>query len=183
MIDVGKPGAVILVDTNIIIELHRTGSWPALTGAYRVVTVEDCVTETQTGYQRRSPERLIHLNELKTSLSELGNVNEQDRTRLRVQISNLHLDRGEESLWAHALARSGKWFLCSPDKSSLRAGVRLQKRDHLVSTEELLERAGHRPLKRLRSQFTKQWMYQQTIEILLDEQRYQGRVTIENERF
>ena len=45
-----RPGAVVLVDTNVIIEAHRTAAWAALVGAYGVETVEDCVTETQTGY-------------------------------------------------------------------------------------------------------------------------------------
>ena len=44
------------VDTNVILEAHRTGFWRALTGGYAVETVEDCVTETQTGFQRRRPE-------------------------------------------------------------------------------------------------------------------------------
>jgi hypothetical protein len=43
----------VLVDTNVILESHRIGAWPALTGGYPVETVEDCVTETQTGFQRR----------------------------------------------------------------------------------------------------------------------------------
>ena len=59
-----KPGAVVLVDTNVIIEAHRTGTWAALAGAYAVETVEDCVTETQTGYQRRARERWIELGDL-----------------------------------------------------------------------------------------------------------------------
>ena len=45
-----RPGLVVLVDTNVIIEAHRTAAWAALIGAYGVETVEDCVTETQTGY-------------------------------------------------------------------------------------------------------------------------------------
>ena len=31
----------VLVDTNIILETHRTGSWRALAGGYRVETVEE----------------------------------------------------------------------------------------------------------------------------------------------
>ena len=52
-----KRQEVVLVDTNVIIEAHRTGAWAALAGAYAVETVEDCVTETQTGYQRRPREQ------------------------------------------------------------------------------------------------------------------------------
>ena len=59
-----RPGAVVLVDTNVIIEAHRTGTWAALAGAYAVETVEDCVTETQTGYQRRARERWIEVGVL-----------------------------------------------------------------------------------------------------------------------
>ena len=54
----------VLVDTNVILEDHRTGSWRALTGGYDVETVEDCVTETQTGFQRRQPRRLHRLTDL-----------------------------------------------------------------------------------------------------------------------
>ena len=49
----------VLVDTNAILECFRVGAWRALAGGYGVETVEDCVTETQTGYQRRRPEQQI----------------------------------------------------------------------------------------------------------------------------
>ena len=49
----------VLVDTNVILECWRVGAWRALTSGYRVETVEDCVIETQTGYQRRRPEQQI----------------------------------------------------------------------------------------------------------------------------
>ena len=48
----------VLVDTNVILECWRTESWRALTGGYSVETVDDCVMETQTGYQRRRVEQL-----------------------------------------------------------------------------------------------------------------------------
>jgi acetoin utilization deacetylase AcuC-like enzyme len=49
----------VLVDTNVILESHRIRAWASLAGGYRVETVEDCVTETQTGFQRRRPEQQI----------------------------------------------------------------------------------------------------------------------------
>ena len=60
--------APVLVDTNVIIESYRTGAWGALAGGYRVETVEDCVIETQTGFQRRRAEELIGVRELRASL-------------------------------------------------------------------------------------------------------------------
>lgn len=41
----------VLVDTNVILESYRVESWRALAGGYRVETVEECVMETQTGFQ------------------------------------------------------------------------------------------------------------------------------------
>jgi hypothetical protein len=49
----------VLVDTNVILECWRINAWRALAGGYREETVEDCVIETQTGYQRRRPEQQI----------------------------------------------------------------------------------------------------------------------------
>ena len=144
----------MLVDANVIIEAHRTGAWAALAGAYLVETVEDCVTETQTGYQRRMREQWIALGDLRRSLSAVHGVGDGQRAELAVRVGGIALDRGEESLWAHALGRTGTWFLCGPDRASLRVGVRLQARDRLVSMEELLERAGHRPRRALRSAYT-----------------------------
>ena len=43
----------VLVDTNVILESCRIGSRCALTRSYLVETVEDCVTERQTRFQRR----------------------------------------------------------------------------------------------------------------------------------
>ena len=61
------------VDTNVILETHRTGSWRALTGGYSVETVEDCVTETQTGFRRRRPEHRIDQAELRDRLADDAN--------------------------------------------------------------------------------------------------------------
>ncbi|MCY4563721.1 MAG: hypothetical protein OXE40_04485 [Gammaproteobacteria bacterium] len=76
--------ASVLVDTNTVIEAHRTGSWRALTGGYRVETVEDCVTETQTGYQRRRPEQRIDLVELRQRLAAVHSVEDLQRARLAI---------------------------------------------------------------------------------------------------
>ena len=51
----------VFVNTSVILECRRIGSRRAITGGYRVETVEDCVTETQTVFQRRRPERRIEV--------------------------------------------------------------------------------------------------------------------------
>ncbi len=116
------------------------------------------MTETQTGYQRRAREEWIEVRDLKKSLGAVHEVADQERAALAIRIGGIALDRGEESLWAHALGRTGEWFYCGPDRASLRAGVRLPMRDRLVSMEELLNRAGHRPRHALRPAYTRNWV-------------------------
>ena len=161
--------STILVDANTIIEAHRTGAWRALAGGYKVETVEDCVTETQTGFQRRRHEQTIDSGVLRGSLSSVRSISDMERAELAVKISDITLDLGEESLWAHALGRQDAWFLCGPDKASLRCGVRLGFRERLISLEELLDRVGHRPGVALRRQYTTKWLDKTLSEMVLAE--------------
>lgn len=147
----------VLVDTNVIFEAHRTASWRALTGGYRVESVEECVTETQTGYQRRRREQQIDEAELRDRLGAVAAVDDRARAGLAVRIGELALDDGEACLWAHALGRDDDWILCGPDRASLRCGVRLGFRERLVSLESLLEGVGHRPRVALRPAYSREW--------------------------
>ena len=161
--------APVLVDTNVIIESFRTRTWRALTGGYRVETVEDCVTETQTGFQRRRAEQLIEVRDLRASLGAEHAVDDRERAELAVRIHGIALDRGEESLWAHALGRDDSWLLCGPDKASLRCGIRLGFRERLVSLENLLEGAGRRTSIALKSHYTTGWLNRTVTELVLAE--------------
>lgn len=169
MIGSVRPGAVVLVDTNVIIEAHRTGAWAALAGAYGVETVEECVVETQTGYQRRPREQWIDVGDLEVSLAAVHKVADREHAELAVRVTDIALDRGEQALWAHALGRTGAWLLCGPDRASLRVGVRLRFRERMVSLEELLDRAGHRPRRVLRPAYTRKWMARVVSEMVVAE--------------
>ena len=151
-------GASVLVDTNTTIEAYRIRGWAALAGGWRVETVEDCVTETQTGFQRRHPEQSIAADELRVSLAAVHAVTNRERAELALRVENIALDLGEKSLWAHALGRSDRWVLCGPDKASLRCGIRLGFRERLVSLQELLTVVGHRPRAALKRHYTKKWL-------------------------
>lgn len=156
--EVARHHGPVLVDTNVILESHRIGSWRALTGGYRVETVEDCVTETQTGFQRRRPERRIDAGELRASLAAVHAVGDRERAELAIRVHDIILDRGEASLWAHTLHRDDAWVLCGPDKASLRFGVRMGCREWLVSLERLLDDVGYRPRSSLRTAYTRTWL-------------------------
>lgn len=157
--EVARHHGPVLVDTNVILESHRIGSWRALTGGYRVETVEDCVTETQTGFQRRRPEQQIDAGELRASLAAVHSVGDRERAELAIRVHDIIiLDRGEASLWAHALHRDDAWVLCGPDKASLRFGVRMGFRERLVSLERLLDDVGYRPTSSLRTAYSRRWL-------------------------
>jgi hypothetical protein len=148
----------LLIDTNVILECWRVGAWRALAGGYAVETVEDCMIETQTGFQRRRPEQRIDRAELQRSLARVHQVSQADLAAAIVRDETLgFLDRGEQSLWAHALTRNDAWLLCGPDKASLRLGIRLGFRERLVALERLLDDAGHRPRDPLRQNYTSRW--------------------------
>jgi hypothetical protein len=159
----------ILVDTNAILESFRVGSWRALTGGYGVETVEDCIIETQTGYQRRRPEQQIEEAALKLSLKAIHAVTDKERAIVAVSAPDIALDNGEKSLWAHALTRRDGWVLCGPDKASLRFGVRLGLRERLVALESLLSDAGHKPRERLKEAYTTKWLERVLSELFLSE--------------
>ncbi|MBR1197796.1 hypothetical protein JQ574_17510 [Bradyrhizobium sp. AUGA SZCCT0158] len=149
----------VLVDTNVILECWRVNAWNALSGGYGVETVEDCVIETQTGYQRRREEQRVEQAVLAASLRAVHKVGKAELAGvlLRDPLA-ANLDHGERSLWAHAVGRADAWVLCGPDKASLRFGVRLGLRDRLVALERLLSDAGHKAGSVLRENYTSKWL-------------------------
>lgn len=159
----------VLVDTNIILESWRVGAWRALAGGYAVETVEDCVTETQTGFQRRRPEQQIDANTLRASLTAIHTPGAREIAAAAVRAFDIALDSGERSLWAHALTRTDDWILCGPDKASLRFGIRLGHRDRLVALERLLQEAGYRPREPLKLAYTSKWLEKTLVELSFSE--------------
>jgi hypothetical protein len=155
MVDRSSP---VLADTNVILECWRVSAWRALASAYGVETVEDCVIETQTGFQRRRAEQQVDNAQLRASLRAIHQVGvkEQAAAAVRDPLFSF-LDPGERSLWAHALTRSDAWLLCGPDRASLRLGVRLGFRDRLIALETLLNDAGFQPKQHLRTNYTAKW--------------------------
>jgi hypothetical protein len=153
-----RHAGAVLVDTKVILECWRVSAWKALASGYGVETVEDCVIETQTGFQRRRAEQQVDNAQLRASLAAVHKVEARELAAAAVRDPLFaSLDLGERSLWAHALTRSDAWILCGPDKASLRFGVRLALRDRLVALETLLSEIGFRPKQSLRANYTARW--------------------------
>lgn len=148
----------VLVDTNVIIEAWRSDTWRALANGYAVETVEDCVVETQTGFQRRKPTQQIDNRQLRATLKAIHDVTDAHKAAAYIRDQQFSfLDAGEQALWAHTLTRKDGWILCGPDRASLRFGLRLGLRDRLVALELLLRDAGLKSAK-LRPAYTSKWL-------------------------
>jgi hypothetical protein len=148
----------LLVDTNVILEAFRTSSWKALTGGYSVETVEACVIETQTGYQRRRQEVQIEEADLRAKLAAVHKVTDAQRAEALIRGLGISLDPGELDIWAHAITRKDAWILCGPDTASMRFGIRIGCRNRLVSLEGLLRGVGFLAKGSLRANYTEKWL-------------------------
>jgi hypothetical protein len=159
---------IVLVDTNVILESWRVGAWAALANGYSVETVEECVMETQTGFQNRRTEQTVDRKVLLSSLSiPPHRVTDLQLAALTLSVPDVQLDPGERSLWAHALTRADLWVLCGPDKASLRVGVRLGLRDRMIALETLLDGVGHRARQPLKRAYTDKWLAQVLSELVV----------------
>lgn len=149
-----KPGQVILVDTNIIIEAVRVGCWSALTAHFRIETVAKCCEEARTGDLRRAGYVQVSEKDLQTRLTVHG-VSDIELANLALRDPDCsRLDDGERHLWAHGLGRNDEWLSCCCDHAAVNAAVRLGWQDRLVALEELANHAGAKAaLKNLKSQF------------------------------
>jgi hypothetical protein len=146
------------MDANSTIEAHRVGAWGALAARYRLVMVETCVDETQTGFQKRRPEETIDRAALVASLAEYHLDDLVRIMALQIDPSGVLLDAREMSLWAHAITRADDWLICGADEASMRFGFDRRKRDRLVSLGGLLADIGHRPAMPLRRNYEKAWL-------------------------
>lgn len=160
---------VVLIDTNVILEASRTGSFRTLSGAYQIETVEKCLEETQTGVQYRRRNIPVDIDELQNSLQKIHTPTNIERAKLSVDLGGLLLDEGEYMLWAHAYSRNDDWILCGPDKASLRCGVRLGLSDRLISLEKLLKAISFRTKIVLKKAYMTNWHESTMAQILLDE--------------
>lgn len=158
----------VLVDTNVIIESYRVGSFSALTGGYSIETVEDCVMETQTGRHNRTRACQIDEIELRFKLAAIYSVENDERANARIRVEDIEIDTGELSLWAHAIGRCDNWKFCGPDFASIRFGMRLGFGDHIMSLEKLLKDVGFREKIPLKEHYKQNWLVNARTKCRLD---------------
>lgn len=161
----------VLVDTNVIIEAVRTGTWNALTGAVHVETVEECRDEARRGDAIHPAYIPVSDADLKR-LRVVHAVSTRDRAEYLVADPEAtSMDPGERDLFAHvyhrAKAGDNVWVLCSSDKASIRAAIRIAISDQLKSLEAACKAVGARPTLPLRSQYQDLFLSKYRTEYLL----------------
>ncbi len=97
-----RPGQIVLVDTNVIIEAHRTGCWKGLTGYFAIHTVEKIVEETQTGYQNRDPEQTIDEAALRKACKHIANISDTQRVQFQIDHPKAALRENYSERWLSA---------------------------------------------------------------------------------
>lgn len=162
---------VVLVDTNVIIEAVRTGTWNALAGSLQVETVEECCAEARRGDATRSSYVTVQEEDL-GRLHAIHAISKHERaTYLLADPEAVGLDPGERDLFAHAYRRAtagdALWVLCSSDKAAIRAAVRIALADQLKSLEAACTAVGAQPKKVLKSHHQEIFLSKYRTEYLL----------------
>lgn len=153
-------GQRVLVDTNVIIEAHRTGCWTALTAHFAVETVDKIIEETQTGAQNRSPETHIDEAVLRSSLRHVAVITDEMRAQFHASFPSVALDPGERDLVVYAGSLSSKdlWMLNSPDMAAVRHAYSRGWLDRVVSLEAMNAQIKGRLGSGFRDNFTESWL-------------------------
>ena len=161
-----RRGQIVLVDTNVIIEAHRTKCWSSIAGWFRIETVGKCVEEAGTGGLHDPGYVTVDIAALRAAVT----VHSDDA--LRVAAAALRypdlggLDAGERELLAFAAQYDADWRAASPDKACLRVAYEMGLPDRFISLEEMVRAAGADARSQKR-QYTEKWLRRLRTQLLL----------------
>jgi hypothetical protein len=159
----------VLMDSNAIIEAHRTRCWTNLLAFYSIETVDMCARECASGTQQ------LHRNYVPVDTNALReNIATHKVTdAMRLQLvcrepTAADIDDGEKDLLAFAMTLPSDVFLiCSPDKACMKVAAKMGLLERLVSLQELANRVGRGKLNFKRN-YTEKWHQQQCSAIRLE---------------
>jgi hypothetical protein len=163
-------GSLVLVDTVAIKAAHALGCWNALRQAYQLETVETCLDEVTRVDSKGCQLVARKAAELRAEM-RIHPVNDTLRAQLLLTAGRRpDLDDGERDLLAHALTLGPKaWWLCGPDKATLKTLHRLNLLERMVSLESMGREVGHR-FGDLEVQYTEAWLKAKRTKLLLGEE-------------
>lgn len=155
-----RPRQRVLVDTNVVIEAHRTGCWNTIANYFSIETVDKVIEETQTGAQNRSPETLIDEVKLRASIHHVAKITDEMRAKFHEAFPSAILDPGERDLivYAGTLGAQEVWLLNSPDMAAVRHAHLRGWLDRLVSLEFMNSHLKGRLKTSLKDNYSEQWL-------------------------
>lgn len=158
-------GDIVLIDTNVIIESHRTGCWNQISNHFTFHTVAKVIEETQTGFQNRKPEESIDETLLRNSIQHIEVITDIQIIEFNIRSGHPALDLGERDLMIYAELISGNaWFLNSPDVASIRFAHNKGWLDRLVSLGAMTTCLKSRLKKNLAGNYTEPWLSERKLD-------------------
>lgn len=109
----------VLVDTNVIIEAHRTRCWKGISNRYQLETVKMCLDETQHGRGTRSNYIEVPLESVSDRVV-VHHLEEIERVTAALIPGFDVLDKGEFEIMALVVTRKERCRICSPDAAAVR---------------------------------------------------------------
>jgi hypothetical protein len=159
--------ARILVDTNAIRAAHQVSCWNAIRKCYKLETADFCIEEAVR--PNRHGKRLVNKSgdELRAEL-HVHTVTDAQRAALALTLlGKVDLDDGERDLLSLAFSTKGEiWWLCGPDKATLRAMHLLNILEKMCSLQNLAEGAGVKG-KSWEIQYTEKWLKQKRVMLIM----------------
>ncbi len=136
---------VVFVDTNVIIEAHRTGCWNALVGSYEIHTVETVREESLRG-RKDNPEYVVVDARVFDGNVTVHHVSDKERAKAIIEHPGLAtLDEGEKDLLAYLYSAGIEvMILTTGDTAAIRMACRLGFADQLRSLEALARKGSTR---------------------------------------
>lgn len=163
------PKQRVLVDTNVIIEAHRTGCWNTIANYFHLETVEKVIEETQTGAQNRAPETHIDVKKLRASMHYVATVTDVMRAKFNEDFPGVLLDPGERDLviYAGSIPVAEIWLLNSPDMAAVRHAYSRGWIEKLVSLEVLNAHLKGKLNASLRDNYSEGWLSSRRTRLIL----------------
>ena len=137
----------VFVDTNVIIESFRTGSWTAICAHYAIETVEKCIEEAMTGDPADPRHVPIDAKVLDAGLAARHKVSKLDIATLVLNTPESQgLDDGElhllACLYQQGVSEEAAIIISTADKAAIVVAGLLGWLDFLVPLESMAEQSG-----------------------------------------
>lgn len=127
---------VVYVDTNVVLEAHRTGCWADLVERFDVRTVEMVRIETQSGNRRQRGYVTVNMREFcaKVTISQVTDFHRL--TAAAKAPALIVLDAGERDLLAFVASQNAEsLLLTTADKAAVKTACQLGLETRLIRSK------------------------------------------------